>query len=65
MWVKNLLDVCGKELRRTLSDVGVLVFFIIVPLLYPLLYAYLYSREVVREVPVVVVDDFRSASSRE
>ncbi len=65
MWVKNLLDVCGKELRRTLSDVGVLVFFIIVPLLYPLLYAYLYSREVVREVPVVVVDECRSATSRE
>ncbi len=65
MWVKNLLDVCGKELRRTLSDVGVLVFFIIVPLLYPLLYAYLYSREVVREVPVVVVDESRSATSRE
>ena len=44
---------------------GVLVFFIIVPLLYPLLYAYLYSREVVREVPVVVVDECRSTTSRE
>ena len=65
MWVKNLLDVCGKELKRTLSDVGVLVFFIIVPLLYPLLYAYLYSREVVHEVPVVVVDECRSTTSRE
>lgn len=65
MWVKNLLDVCGKELRSTFSDVGVLVFFFIVPLLYPLLYAYLYGREVVREVPVVVVDECRSATSRE
>lgn len=65
MWVKDLLDVSGKELRKTVSDVGVLVFFIIVPLLYPLLYAYLYGREVVREVPVVVVDECRSATSRE
>jgi len=65
MWVKNLLDVCGKEFKNALSDVGVLVFFIIVPLLYPLLYAYLYGREVVREVPVVVVDECRSATSRE
>ena len=48
-----------------MSDVGVLVFFIIVPLLYPLLYAYLYSREVVHEVPVVVVDECRSTTSRE
>ena len=48
-----------------MSDVGVLVFFIVVPLLYPLLYAYLYGREVVREVPVVAVDDCRSTTSRE
>lgn len=65
MWVKDLLDVTGKELRSILSDVGVLVFIIIVPVLYPLLYAYLYGREVVREVPVVVVDECRSATSRE
>ena len=65
MWVKDLLDVAGKELRKTVSDVGVLVFFIIVPLLYPLLYAYLYGGEVVREVPVVAVDDCRSTTSRE
>ena len=65
MWLKDLLDVSGKELRKTISDVGVLVFFIIVPLFYPLLYAYLYGREVVREVPVVVVDEWRSATSRE
>ena len=65
MWFKDMLDVSGKELRKTISDTGVLVFFIVVPLLYPLLYAYLYSREVVREVPVVVVDDCRSTTSRE
>ena len=65
MWLKDLADVSGNELRKIFSDVGVLVFFLIVPLLYPLLYAYLYGREVVREVPVVVVDECRSATSRE
>ncbi len=65
MWVRDMLDVAGKELRSTISDIGVMVFFIIVPLLYPLLYAYLYGGEVVREVPVVVVDECRSATSRE
>ena len=65
MWLKDMLDVSGQELRKTVSDVGVLVFFIVVPLLYPLLYAYLYGREVVREVPVAVVDDCRSTTSRE
>lgn len=62
MWLKDLADVSGNELRKIFSDVGVLVFFLIVPLLYPLLYAYLYGREVVREVPVVVVDECRSAT---
>ena len=65
MWLKDLADVSGNELRKIFSDVGVLVFFLIVPLLYPLLYAYLYGREVVLEVPVVVVDECRSATSRE
>ena len=64
-WLKNILTVCGKELAKIFTDHGVLVFFFVVPLLYPLLYAYLYSNEVVREVPVVVVDECRSADSRE
>lgn len=46
-------------------DEGVIVFFIIVPLLYPLLYAYLYNHESVREVPTVVVDNSHSLLSRE
>lgn len=65
MWLKHLLVVCGEELKKTVSDTGVLVFFLVVPLLYPLLYAYLYGQEVVHEVPVVAVDDCRCALSRE
>lgn len=47
------------------KDQGVLIFFFLVPLGYPLLYAFIYTQEVVREVPVAVVDDCRSAQSRE
>ena len=47
------------------KDEGVLIFFIIVPLVYPLLYSWIYNNEVVREVPVVVVDDSHSGLSRE
>jgi ABC-2 type transport system permease protein len=47
-----------------LKDEGVLIFFIIVPLIYPLLYSWIYNNEAVREVPVVVVDDCHSALSR-
>ena len=46
-------------------DVGVFIFFILVPLLYPLLYAFIYTNEVVREVPVAVVDLSSTARSRD
>ena len=53
------------EMRQSLRDEGVLIFFIIVPLAYPLLYSWIYNNEVVHEVPVVVVDDSHSALSRQ
>ncbi len=64
-WLNNTLEVWAYEMKRTLLDEGVLVFFVIVPLLYPLLYAYLYNNEVVREVPTVVVDNSHTQLSRD
>lgn len=52
-------------MKNTIKDEGVLIFFIIVPLLYPLLYSWIYNNEVVRDVPVVVVDQSHTATSRE
>ena len=46
-------------------DQGVLIFFILVPVLYPLLYAFIYTGETVREVPAVVVDGANTALSRD
>jgi len=54
-----------QEMRQVLRDEGVLIFFIIVPLVYPLLYSWIYNNEVVRDVPVVVVDDSHSSLSRQ
>lgn len=53
------------EMKNTIKDEGVLIFFVIVPLLYPLLYSWIYNNEVVRDVPVVVVDQSHTATSRE
>jgi len=64
---KALLDACyiwREEMRQAFRDEGVLIFFIIVPLVYPLLYSWVYNNEVVREVPVVVVDQSHSQASR-
>lgn len=52
-------------MRSVISDEGVLIFFIIVPLLYPLLYSWAYNNEVVRDVPVAVVDFSNSQTSRQ
>lgn len=64
----GLVDACriwAEEMRLTVRDEGVLIFFILVPLLYPLLYSWIYNNEVVRDVPVVVVDDSHSSMSRD
>lgn len=54
-----------SELKTIVKDQGVLLFFVFLPLAYPLIYSWIYTNEVVREVPVVVVDDSHSALSRE
>ena len=53
------------EMKNTIKDEGVLIFFILVPLFYPLLYSWIYNNEVVRNVPVVVVDQSHTATSRQ
>lgn len=60
----DTLFVWREELMQVFRDEGVLIFCIIVPLAYPLLYSWVYNNEVVRDVPVVVVDDSHSSLSR-
>ena len=52
-------------MNQVVKDEGVLIFFIIVPLIYPLLYSWIYNNEVVHEVPVCVVDHSHSQLSRQ
>ncbi len=61
----DLCHIWADEVRTTWKDEGVLIFFILVPLFYPLLYSWIYTNEVVREVPVAVVDLSHSAMSRD
>ena len=66
--IQAIRDACyiwAQEMRQVFHDEGVLIFFIVVPLAYPLLYSWIYNNEVVREVPVVVVDDSHSGTSRQ
>ena len=63
--IQDLFYIWKREFRTTFRDQGVLIFFILVPLMYPLIYGFIYTNEVVRKVPVLVVDDSRSSLSRE
>ena len=63
--VHDMCYVWMKEMMNIVKDEGVLIFCILVPLLYPLLYSWAYNNEVVREVPVAVVDLSHSQLSRQ
>ena len=63
--IYDLFYIWKQEFRTTFRDQGVLIFFVLVPLIYPLIYAFIYTNETVREVPAVVVDNSRSSLSRE
>ena len=62
--LNGLFYIFKKELKATIKDQGVLIFFLLVPLAYPLIYAFIYTNEVVREVPTAVVDANNSSQSR-
>ncbi len=63
--IRDLFRAWEQQIRTTFSDRGVLIFFMLVPLAYPLIYSFIYTNETIREVPAAVVDDSRSALSRE
>ena len=65
---EGLVDICyvwWEEMKQVFRDEGVVIFFFVTPLAYPLIYSWIYNNEVVREVPVVVVDDSHSSLSRQ
>lgn len=63
--LKYILHVWYEELQHVLHSSGLIIFCLLVPLAYPLLYAFVYTGEVVREVPIAVVDECHSSLSRE
>ncbi|MGN0232990.1 MAG: ABC transporter permease [Bacteroidaceae bacterium] len=63
--IANIIHIWYHELITIMRDKGILIFILFVPLAYPLLYSYVYTNEVVREVPVAVIDESHTALSRE
>ncbi len=61
----DVYSIWRQEYKAVFRDFGILLFFYALPLVYPIVYAAVYNPEVVREVPMVVVDDARTPLSRE
>ena len=64
---KGFLDslyICKQEFLNILRDPGVRVFFVLATLAYPILYGYVYKNESMRDLPVAVVDQSSSSTSR-
>lgn len=63
-WWLLLFRVWHREFYLITHDGGVMLFFLFLPLLYPILYTLIYNKELVEEVPFVVIDDCRTPKSR-
>lgn len=63
--IKDIFYIFRREFYTVFRDHAVITFFVLLTLGYPLVYTYLYSNEVVREVPVAVVDHAQTPLSRE
>ncbi|MEI6697347.1 MAG: ABC transporter permease [Bacteroidota bacterium] len=54
-----------NELKAIFKDAGAVLIFMIALVIYPLLYSIAYEKEVVRDIPIAVVDLDHSALSRQ
>lgn len=63
--IHDMLYIWKQELRNTFRDQGVLIFFVLVPLVYPLIYSFIYTNETLHDVPTAVVDNSRTSLSRD
>lgn len=62
---RQFFDVYCREFKLVIHDLGLILFFLFLPIAYPVIYSLIYNPELVRDVKVVVVDHDRSALSRE
>lgn len=63
-WLADVADVFRCELGLLRRDAGVLLFFFGLPLFYPIVYTLIYNPEVVRDIPIAVVDLSHTTESR-
>lgn len=60
-----MFEVYCREFKLVMHDAGIILFFLFLPLAYPVIYSIIYNPELVKDVPVVVVDNDRTPLSRD
>ncbi len=63
-WFSTFFRTWIQRYSMVVHDEGVLIFFLLLPLAYPVIYTVIYNPELVNDVPMVVVDNCRTADSR-
>lgn len=63
-WFKDSCSVFREELKRIITDSGVMIIFVVAGLGYPLLYNCIYHNGILEDTPIAVVDLSHSAESR-
>lgn len=63
--IKEMVSAYCREFNLVRHDVGILLFFLFLPLAYPIIYSLIYNPELVKDVPLVVVDHDRTPLSRD
>ena len=64
-FVIDTYRVWKHEFSVVFADLGVIIFFLLLPFAYPLVYSSIYNPELARDVPVVIIDECRTPFSRE
>jgi ABC-2 type transport system permease protein len=62
---KDIARFFTSELKLIVSDAGAVLFFIVAMFIYSLCYTFGYEREIIRDIPVAIVDLDHSALSRQ
>ncbi len=63
-WFGGVSRTFAREFSLVFHNTGVMIFFFFLPVVYPIVYTLIYNPEVVRDLPVVVVDECRTSQSR-
>lgn len=64
-WLADVFRVWRRQIWLVFHDAGLMLFFFALPTAYPIVYSLIYNPEVVKEMPVAVVDHSRTSHSRE